>query len=57
MQAPHAPCWACHRWMSGPAPPADLRFEVSVRRSDGAAKRRGIYLRDPADTRQPLTFQ
>lgn len=36
---------------------ADLRFEVSARRSDSSAARRGIYLREPEDARQPLTFQ
>jgi hypothetical protein len=35
---------------------ADLRLEVSVRRSDSAASKRGIYLRDPEDARHPLTF-
>lgn len=38
-------------------PAADLRFELTARRSDGAALRRGIYLRDPSDARQPLTFK
>ena len=40
-----------------PHPPADVRFEVTARRSDGSASRRGIYLRDPQDAKQPLTFQ
>jgi hypothetical protein len=35
----------------------DLRFEVTARRSDGGASKRGIYLRDPSDASQPLTFQ
>lgn len=36
--------------------PADLRFEVTARRSDSSATKRGIYLRQPDDTRHPLTF-
>ena len=36
---------------------ADLRFEVTARRSDSSATRRGIYLRDPQDARHPMTFQ
>ncbi|PRW39066.1 Tripeptidyl-peptidase 2 isoform A [Chlorella sorokiniana] len=36
--------------------PADLRFEVTARRSDGSSSRRGIYLRDPQGAKQPLTF-
>ncbi|GAB4814120.1 hypothetical protein N2152v2_001166 [Parachlorella kessleri] len=39
--------------------PATLRYEVGVKRSDGGAQQpqRGIYLREPADTLHPLTFQ
>lgn len=37
--------------------PADLRFELTTHRSDGSASGHGIYLRDPADARQPLTFR
>jgi len=36
---------------------ADLRFEVTARRSNGSSAKRGIYLRDPWDAAQPLTFQ
>jgi hypothetical protein len=36
---------------------ADLRLEVTARRSDSSATRRGIYLRDPQDARHPMTFQ
>ena len=38
-------------------PGADLRFEVTARRSDSSAGKRGIYLRDPQDSKQAMTFQ
>ena len=37
--------------------PPELRLEVSVRRSDGAASGRGIYMREPADALRRLNFQ
>lgn len=38
--------------------PATLRYEVSARRSDGASSpQKGIYLREPAETLHPLSFQ
>jgi hypothetical protein len=34
----------------------DVRYEVRVRRPDGATTGRGIYLREPLDTLHRLTF-
>jgi tripeptidyl-peptidase-2 len=37
--------------------PADLRYDVRVRRTDsGGAPMRGVYLRDPRDAERPSTF-
>ncbi len=41
---------------SGEADTPDVRYTVRVRRPDGAASGRGIYLREPLDTVRKVTF-
>jgi len=41
---------------SGEADTPDVRYAVRVRRPDGAASGRGIYLREPQDTVRRVTF-
>jgi tripeptidyl-peptidase-2 len=36
--------------------PAELRYDVSVKRADGTAKGRGIYLRQPWESTVPCTY-
>lgn len=36
--------------------PAELRYDVSVKRADGTAKGRGIYLRQPWESSVPCTY-
>jgi tripeptidyl-peptidase-2 len=37
--------------------PAELRLDVTARRSDGAAVGRGIYMREPADALHAVIYQ
>jgi len=34
----------------------DVRYEVGVRRAGGAARARGVYLREPLDALRPVSF-
>lgn len=37
--------------------PAELRLEVSARRGDGGTSGRGVFMREPAETLLPVTYQ